>query len=88
MVHFTVEHDDDGSRTLYLEGTRRLVGWIESGRRMIDGRGRWTEWGFRPAAGADRVIVRRNISDAYQDARDYAATLRPEGSWSTTGDSS
>lgn len=78
MVRFDVEQGAYGTRTLRLEGTDTVVGWIESGRKMVDLNGkRWTEWGFipdgdYPDAG---LPLRDNIADAYADARNYAKEM-------------
>lgn len=74
MIRFEPRPDGsaDPDRTLYLEGTRTLVGWIERGRAMTNLRSNWTEWRFTPN-GAGSFPVRKGISAAYDDARGYAA---------------
>lgn len=73
IIHFDVT-EDDGDRTLHIEGTNILVGEIVKGRAMVGSRGTWTEWAFIDANG-NQGETRRNISAAYSDARAFAATL-------------
>jgi type II secretory pathway component PulC len=79
MIHFEVV-EDDGDRTLYLEGVtvdgqRVLVGWIERGRVVQTGSGRKVEWGFTPADNdyPRGKVSLKGISPAYEDARSFAA---------------
>lgn len=74
MIHFDVINED-GDRTLHLQDTKVLVGWINQGRAMTDLRRNWTEWMFVPAEGDTKYPVRENIAAAYEDARAYAATM-------------
>lgn len=73
-IHFDVT-EENGDRTLMLEGTDQLVGWIEQGRKMVGSQRTWTEWGFVSARGTDQYPVHDNIAAAYADARTYAATM-------------
>lgn len=72
-IRFDVTRDPDngGDRALRIEG--QLVGWIERGRDMVGSRGRFTEWGFVPAdPRIPQSPARHSISEAYDDAREYA----------------
>ena len=76
MIHFDVV-EDGGDRTLYLEGTTTLVGWIERGRTLQTQHGPKTEWRFAPADASVPAspVTTRGISPAYEAAREYAERL-------------